>query len=679
MGKYVFGFDRIWNKWTRKKYWRNAKLRGVRDAVETAVAEGLLEDPYRNYRDMKPGDIDEAELHAAPGTELQAQGGHVLEFDIGGSGFVGYRADHVGIAGNRKFVINGERIYEEDLNREDEPVRFKNRMWPWLRWIFNIPSAEEVMARNELMHEKKRIHEEMLRKRAAEIRADREKKAARMAERAQAEVPPSTAPQSVEVGPGSTSPVQNVQNTHTSQSAYTAQPARDVKIYENTYNPADNIQVYEIKYSRMPQPSQSAYDLQAENGMVSDSKYSTVSAPQPVRLSENVTSSVPVSVSDLPRGEEAISAADELMQSRYGKHTKIEGLADKKYIFERNSDVKRPDGTNVYKTRFSIAGAQGGEFFKVGALNRGEYSIQNISEYMLTAGKSYLTKVFEEWDKGENQVQRKAGISPITIMMRGHSRGAVAAIHGAMMLKQWIHENYKRYEERVNFKVLQMDPVPGFGSDHGLKSEVSLLEEKNKDLQEEMKKRKMELLGPNADTTVVYSMHTNHKVFFAPQKVNGAKRIILTSTKHDVNLKNTDSSQIGYGDDKVRRDGFFDLETKKMYRGSGLHELPEGVYIADENNCLIRVPNYETGKRIMDVVLNSPRWQKARHRRIKSMMKDWFEAHPKQAEAKPSEGTRKRILLFEDDEKQSRHNRSRTKTQEHQLKLLNPAMNGMKK
>ncbi len=628
MGKYVFGFDRIWNKWTRKKYWRNAKLRGVRDAVETAVAEGLLEDPYRNYRDMKPGDIDEAELHAAPGTELQAQGGHVLEFDIGGSGFVGYRADHVGIAGNRKFVINGERIYEEDLNREDEPVRFENRMWPWLRWIFNIPSAEEVMARNELMHEKKRIHEEMLRKRAAEIRADREKKAARMAERAQAEVPAPKAPESVEVGPGSTSTVQNVQNTHTSQPV---------------------------------QASQSAYTA------------------QPARLSENVTSSVPVSVSDLPRGEEAISAADELMQSRYGKHTKIEGLADKKYIFERNSDVKRPDGTNVYKTRFSIAGAQGGEFFKVGALNRGEYSIQNISEYMLTAGKSYLTKVFEEWDKGENQVQRKAGISPITIMMRGHSRGAVAAIHGAMMLKQWIHENYKRYEERVNFKVLQMDPVPGFGSDHGLKSEVSLLEEKNKDLQEEMKKRKMELLGPNADTTVVYSMHTNHKVFFAPQKVNGAKRIILTSTKHDVNLKNTDSSQIGYGDDKVRRDGFFDLETKKMYRGSGLHELPEGVYIADENNCLIRVPNYETGKRIMDVVLNSPRWQKARHRRIKSMMKDWFEAHPKQAEAKPSEGTRKRILLFEDDEKQSRHNRSRTKTQEHQLKLLNPAINGMKK
>ncbi len=62
---------------------------------------------------------------------------------------------------------------------------------PWLRWIFNIPSAEEVMAQNELMHEKKRMHEEKLRKRAAEIRADREKKAARMAERAQAEAKPS--------------------------------------------------------------------------------------------------------------------------------------------------------------------------------------------------------------------------------------------------------------------------------------------------------------------------------------------------------------------------------------------------------------------------------------------------------------------------------------------------------
>ncbi len=137
MGKYVFGFDRIWNKWTREKYWRNAKLRGVRDAVETAVAEG----------------------------------------------------------------------------------------------------------------------------------------------------PAPKAPESVEVGLGSTSTVQNVQNTHTSQPV---------------------------------QASQSAYTA------------------QPARLSENVTLSVPASVSDLPRGEEAISAADELMQSRYGKHTKMEGLADKKYIFERN-------------------------------------------------------------------------------------------------------------------------------------------------------------------------------------------------------------------------------------------------------------------------------------------------------------------------------------------------------
>lgn len=615
MGKYKFNFKRIWDK-LRSAYQVREGLGSVQMAIETAVQEGLLDDPYADYRNMSIDDIEEAELHASPGTALQKQGGHVLEFDMAGSGFYQFRSMHAGLDGYGRYLPNGENSEPadmEELDLKEEPITWKNRLWPWVRNLFGIASPEEVMARNEQVRERT----ERARQMAATIREQRGQKARHMAEEAAKTVKPQAA----------SSPAQ----PSSVPTASAASPAQSVSASRPSSVPVT----------------------------------STASPVQPVSaLVPAQSTSVPAASAVSPAADPApdytqLSAKEELIQSRFGQHTSIEGLSDKEYIYERKSNVSRPDGTNVYKTRFTMAGPlenRFGIFGKRGASNTGTYSIQNLSEYMLTAGQKYLENIFREWEEGKNQVRRSKDIPPITIMIRGHSRGGVASAHGAMKLQHWIDKNYPQYAQRVHFKLLQLDPVPGYGSDHGLKKSVYLQEQpKDKDLKNEMEQRRMDVLGPQADTTVIYSMHTDHNHWFTPQEVHGAKRIILTATEHGVDLEKVDTSQLKNGDAKVRREGYFDLATKQMYRGSGIHDLPEGIYIADENNCLTRVPSYKAGERIMDLVTKGKRYQKSRRNRIKSMMAEWFDAHgkelPKQQEAQDhteaseKRNTRERISL----------------------------------
>ncbi len=122
--------------------------------------------------------------------------------------------------------------------------------------------------------------------------------------------------------------------------------------------------------------------------------------------------------------------------------------------------------------------------------------------------------------------------------------------------------------------------------------------------------------------TVVYSLHTQYPVFFSPQSVDGAKRIILTAGTHSVNTDHVDRSQ----SDKAHRQPYMDMETGEVYRSSGLSELPEGIYIADENYRLVRIPNFEIAKDILGNVLEKAGGQGERHKRIKEVIKNWYEA-----------------------------------------------------
>lgn len=364
---------------------------------------------------------------------------------------------------------------------------------------------------------------------------------------------------------------------------------------------------------------------------------------------------------------------DELFEQKYGKPATAEGLKGKKYIYVKESGSSMDAGiqTTAHRTRYSMPGPLGTVMGMMpGIRNRGDYNIESLSGYILAAGKDYLTKIFNEWDQMEKGPREADGgmagaaldpegalmnagaggarqdFQPVTVMLRGHSRGGVAVSHGAMRIKHWIHENYPQYENYVNFEMVQMDPVPGYGSDHGAKRNINLEEETRPEIQEEMAKRGMRSLGSSANTTVVYSLHTDYNHFFSPQIVDGAKRIILTAAEHSVNLDKVDESQKKYDNNKAHRQGYVDLESGEVYRNSGLSELPEGVYIADENNRLIKIPSLEVGRKIIGEVLGKTSGQEGRHERIDEVMDHWFKAHPME-KAKAHEAMRERTSVRE--------------------------------
>lgn len=309
------------------------------------------------------------------------------------------------------------------------------------------------------------------------------------------------------------------------------------------------------------------------------------------------------------RDSEQLKKRDETieknLQREYGQKAEI---GKKKYDHIR---VKKGE----HKTRISMAGP----LMLKGALNLGEYDIEHLRENMMEMGTEYLKNIFLKWDKqGEDPHN-------IAILIRGHSRGGVAASEGAMMIKYWLNQNYPEYEQYVKFELTQMDPVLGYGSRHGINEEVN---HNGRKIIEE-KKDKMMPLGESQDTTVVYSLRTNHGIGFAPQAVKGAKRVILMAEKHDVGMNMTDSNatvdENGEEEYKLHRSTYTDAQTMEAYRGSALNELAEGIYMTDEQNNLIRLNSYADAKKIVDTILTDKKsTQDHRREVVDKVLKAWF-------------------------------------------------------
>jgi len=122
----------------------------------------------------------------------------------------------------------------------------------------------------------------------------------------------------------------------------------------------------------------------------------------------------------------------------------------------------------------------------------------------------------------------------LVILIKGHSRGAVAAAHVAKRLKQ--------YFPAASVELTQVDPVPGPGQFASNKSvDVGELDE----------------------TTVVYSIFSGHGFHFTSEKVLNAKRIIVSAQAHGVGIQN--GFKIG----------------NKRYKGAALNSLDPGVYRDD--------------------------------------------------------------------------------------------------
>ena len=283
----------------------------------------------------------------------------------------------------------------------------------------------------------------------------------------------------------------------------------------------------------------------------------------------------------------------------------------------------------IRKQRVHMAGAMA--FY--GLSNRGDYSIENTRQYVQYMGGKYLKDVFDE------AIQNKKEPRDVHIVMKGHSRGGVSAIEGAMMLKQWVYENYSQFEDKVKFEITQMDPVAGLGSNSGLNKEVNLMGKSVK--QNGITFRP---LGDSAQTTVMYSLHSNHSIGFTPQCVKGAKRIIITPMEHSMGLDDQDIQ-----DGELRKIAFTDLKTGHAYRSSAINELGEGVYIADKNNNLIKLNNMEEVNKVIDNITRDSSKQTKRYNVIKKAAESWFESRKELSMKESQKETEKQKTEIEID------------------------------
>ena len=590
---------------------KDYKIGSVMEAVKKAVSSGMMEDPYLKYESMKEDGITEVKLHASRGSALQADGGNVLEFDLAGSGFTHFRAVHEKISGEDEYVKNGVKVPFKDIRTKSKwKIHWWNRIkWPdFIKNLLGIHTVEDIITQHEVVED--------FNKSSGKSAAKREVKSA--------------------------STQNEAQNLRNQQMVNQQMMNPQVSNQQMMPSQGANQQMMPPQGANQQiMPSQGA-NPQMMSAQVTNQQ---MMPPQAGNL-QNMNSQPETQKSADPN-------LDELLIKRYGVNPNVKGLEGKKHIYVKSSNIKGADGLPVNRTRYTIAGTQTSilGFYK-GARNRGEYSIKNVSEYMLTAGIDYLQPFFDKWNR-EGIDPPKGNVKPVTVMIKGHSRGGVAAAHGAMRIKNWISENYPQYDDMVKFEITQLDPVAGLGSDHGVKSELNLVEESRESLKNELDERGMKTLGTNAETTLVYSLHTDHPIGFAPQIVDGAKRIILTATNHAVNLDTVDESQKQFGDKKSHREGYMDLSTGEMYRNSGLNELPEGIYIADENKRLIKIPNSEVGKAIIGEVLKNTTGQKSRHRRIENVMDNWFKAREiKKTAVKEKIAFSKESSLANDNKKQ---------------------------
>lgn len=251
------------------------------------------------------------------------------------------------------------------------------------------------------------------------------------------------------------------------------------------------------------------------------------------------------------------------------------------------------------KLTYTLAGPLG----LGGVLNTGDYSIERLQQYSLQIAREQLRKLSDQLDGGDDG-------RDIHIMLKGHSRGGVAASTAAVKIKEMADQEFPELAHRLRFDLTQFDPVPGPDGSLLGAAENSRIDLRNR-------------LGDNAETTVFYSMHTDHNVFFKPQHVQGAKRVILLPTKHSAGLDEIDviNKDRKLGD----RITYRDASTGEAYRGSGIHELPPGLYISDGNHNLVRFDSAETALGVYNDVVKDTSWQGDRHDVIRDVIRTYFD------------------------------------------------------
>jgi hypothetical protein len=163
-----------------------------------------------------------------------------------------------------------------------------------------------------------------------------------------------------------------------------------------------------------------------------------------------------------------------------------------------------------------------------GGLDRGAHSIHENAK-LAEDCINYFIREYEHKNR------------PIVILLKAHSRNAVAAV----LIANYVQRNYGGKDPPVLVELVAFDPVPGPG-----------------EIIEPMKaKYKTELLDM-AQSTIVFSRETQYDFFFISQHVSAAKRYIISAKNH----------KVGYHVGIIYNDC--------LYKGSRISLLDPGFYIS---------------------------------------------------------------------------------------------------
>ncbi len=304
------------------------------------------------------------------------------------------------------------------------------------------------------------------------------------------------------------------------------------------------------------------------------------------------------------------------IREKYGTPVPKPGKTNEVFDYIRKKErTINVAGEPVEKVRYTFGGPP--------VLNFGEYSVQNSRDNAARLTAEFLKTRFEEWIKGKAP-------TPIHIELSGHSRGAVTAGQAVIKIDEWIskyideHPQAANFKDFINYDLILRDPVPGLGTNRTI-GDCDL--------------RKIK----NVNCTVIASLGIQGPDDVFPlQHVRGSKKLILNTMEHQMDISETDESQKNlFGNDKEgHMVSYYDSETGEMHRGTGMSELPDGIYVADEKYRLVRVTSYSQVNELYNAAFDNGTPQAIRTRRIQKMCRDWFCENELQMSF-PDEKTRK--------------------------------------
>ncbi|MCR5748362.1 MAG: hypothetical protein K6G03_11700 [Lachnospiraceae bacterium] len=332
------------------------------------------------------------------------------------------------------------------------------------------------------------------------------------------------------------------------------------------------------------------------------------------------------------RAHNRVAASNrELEKKAYGKKVVMRKVNSNTNSGSQTFDyIRRKDyintETGARKTRYNFAGP-------TSLPNIGTYSMENVEEYALSLGSEWLSGKLDRLAREIGEGPVPEGTKKIRVMIQGHSRGGVAASKAAMRLNKWIHDHYEeKIANLVQFDITLYDPVPGKASRTGIREKADFnttqYYDKNGNPTTDMNLAKYRSLGGQQNSTVIYCLKTGNNHFFTPQQIKGAKRLIFTVRDHN-SITSHDTIIPGNGRVSRHRSPYIDLEKNTAYRGSGVSEMDEGLFIADNRNVLHRVRSLEEFRNMVAGITEG----EASHRNYKRKLVldqvavTWFNTH----------------------------------------------------